>query len=59
MKMTICPAYQLVPAIFLLLLFSGACKMQSSDFIPQWFIDRGLSGIVSWESSTGTLRITA
>ena len=42
--------------LFILLL---SCSKKSSETIPQWFMDRGLSGKASWESSTGTLRITS
>lgn len=59
MKISFRPAYHWVPAIYLVLLFAGACKKKSTVIIPYWFIDRGLSGKATWESSTGTLRITA
>lgn len=59
MKIPFPTAYYWIPIILLVIQFAGACKKQSTETIPQWFIDRGLSGKATWENSTGTLRITA
>ena len=39
--------------------FLASCSHQGvSPGVPQWFIDRGLSGKATWDESTGTLHIT-
>lgn len=47
---------------FLLIAFivfcSSCTKNSSNTALPQWFIDRGLSGKANWDAVTGTLRIT-
>lgn len=58
MKIPFPTAYYWIPIILLVIQFAGACKKQSTDTIPQWFIERGLSGKATWNSNTGTLRIT-
>ncbi|MEI6582234.1 MAG: hypothetical protein WCO43_01475 [Chitinophagia bacterium] len=36
----------------------GCTSKDSGVSLPQWFIDRGLSGKASWDALSGTLRIT-
>lgn len=58
MKIPFRTAYDWIPIILLVIQFAGACKKQSTYTIPQWFIERGLSGKATWNSNTATLRIT-
>lgn len=46
--------------LFSFLVFCFSCTKKSSETsLPQWLIDRGLSGKSTWDGNSGTLRITS